>query len=283
LPPATTNSAGVLVLTNNFGDLNDDSQVNVLDVVLLTRHLNGTETLPPDRQPRADLDQDGAATDTDRVAIGDMIVNLRTASEEDFDDDDLPNAEEIRRGTNPFQPDCDHDGWMDGLEVADGTDPLSAESHGRLLAYGQPPVVVINPSLDAWGAGESAVTVAQPPVQTVFAEPDTKDGSEVFVASPPVETILPDPDPSEGTEVFVANPPVQATMPAPDDKDGPDVLVGNPPVQVLLPDSDEAIGGQAFLANPPLQILLPDLDLIGAWEFGPYLANPPLTIRILQP
>jgi hypothetical protein len=303
LPPATTNSAGVLVFTNHYGDLNADTNVNVLDVVLLTHHLTGTQPLPPDQAAPAEVDQDGAVTETDRLILADMILNRRTGPDDDFDDDDLSNAEEIRRGTNPFQPDSDHDGWIDGLEVADGTDPLNPQSHGRLLAFAQPPVQTILPSADAKDGPD--VFVGNPPVQTVLSALDGKDGSDPFVGNPPVRTILPSQDQRDGPDVVIGNPPVQTLMPLLDYEDGPEVVVGNPPVQIILPPTDDkggpdvfaanppvqmvlpdldGLGGpQVFLANPPLQILLPDLDLIGVGGFGPYLARPPVTIRILQP
>ena len=281
LPPATTNSAGTLVFTNHFGDLNDDTQVNVLDVVRLTHHITGAWLLPTGIVTRADLNQDNVVDDLDRTILADMILNRRTGPDDDFDDDDLSNAEEIRRGTNPFQPDSDHDGWIDGLEVADGTDPLDPQSHGRLLAFAQPPVQTILPSADAKDGPD--VFVGNPPVQTVLPSQDQRDGPDIVIGNPPVQTLLPLLDERDGPDVVVGNPPIQTVIPSTDDKGGPDVFAGNPPVQVVLPDLDEAGGPQVFLANPPLQILLPDLDLIGLWEFGPYLAQPPLTIRILQP
>lgn len=51
----------------------------------------------------------------------------------DSDQDHLPDASEIRtHGTDPEDPDTDHDGRPDGLEVEAGTDPLRSEGGVRL-------------------------------------------------------------------------------------------------------------------------------------------------------
>lgn len=44
----------------------------------------------------------------------------------DYDTDSLTNFEEFRNGTKPFDLDTDDDGVNDGIEVFNGTDPLSA-------------------------------------------------------------------------------------------------------------------------------------------------------------
>ncbi len=44
----------------------------------------------------------------------------------DADGDGLYNKEEIRRGTDPFNPDTDGDGFLDGDEVKNGYNPLKA-------------------------------------------------------------------------------------------------------------------------------------------------------------
>ncbi|HIH49275.1 TPA: hypothetical protein HA296_06765 [Candidatus Woesearchaeota archaeon] len=46
----------------------------------------------------------------------------------DKDDDDLTNAEEFQRKTNPADPDTDSDGASDGVEVRKETDPLDPNS-----------------------------------------------------------------------------------------------------------------------------------------------------------
>lgn len=50
----------------------------------------------------------------------------------DQDGDELTNAEEVTRGTNPYQKDSDNDGVNDSKEVADGTNPTDANSYNSL-------------------------------------------------------------------------------------------------------------------------------------------------------
>jgi hypothetical protein len=65
----------------------------------------------------------------------------------DADNDGLPDADEIARGTDPNEEDTDGDGVNDGVEVLAGTDPLSASStipptdFYVVLPYMDPPVL----------------------------------------------------------------------------------------------------------------------------------------------
>ena len=166
------NSAGVLVFTNGFGDVTEDGQVDVRDLVLFTHHLNGTRLLSGSATNRMDLNQDGRVNDTDRDILARMIAGRFTRGDEDFDEDELSNAAELQRGTHPFEPDSDHDGWLDGWEVAEGTNPLSATSQPALMFLAAPPVRIIFPGTDdnpALGAG--GMTVARPPVQVRIPQP----------------------------------------------------------------------------------------------------------------
>jgi len=43
----------------------------------------------------------------------------------DFDNDGLSNTDELRFGTDVFNPDSDNDGYLDGIEVQNNFDPLS--------------------------------------------------------------------------------------------------------------------------------------------------------------
>jgi hypothetical protein len=163
----TTNSAGRLVLTNHFGDLNDDGQVDVRDLVLFTHHLNGTRLLAPGLTNRLDLNQDGKADDTDRRILADMIANRNTGPDDDFDGDELSNADEIRLGTNPFDADTDHDGSLDGWEVVEGTDPLDPLSQLRVTVVARPPVAIIHPLIQDIDTNAPGPIVARPPVTLI--------------------------------------------------------------------------------------------------------------------
>jgi len=55
----------------------------------------------------------------------------------DSDNDGLPDNEEIRLGTNPFNPDTDGDGFFDGSEVKLGYDPITASTTDK-IAYQNP-------------------------------------------------------------------------------------------------------------------------------------------------
>jgi hypothetical protein len=46
----------------------------------------------------------------------------------DSDGDGIPDEDELRLGTNPFDRDTDHDGYPDGLEIALGSNPLDPNS-----------------------------------------------------------------------------------------------------------------------------------------------------------
>lgn len=194
-PAVTTNSAGALVLTNSFGDLNDDSQVDVRDVVLLTHHLNAARLLSAPMVARADLNLDSAVNAADRSILADVIACRNTKPDEDFDADELPNAEELQRGTNPFLPDCDGDGWLDGWEVTEGTNPFDAQSGLKLFVIARPPVQVVHPLIQDTDNNTFGTVLARPPVQVIhplIQDTDTNTYGAVL-ARPPVVVTNPPP------------------------------------------------------------------------------------------
>lgn len=70
----------------------------------------------------ADLDGDGL-TNQEEIALGTLVNNS------DSDSDDLSDFDEVNiHGTQPRNSDSDYDGEKDGLEIANGTDPLDANS-----------------------------------------------------------------------------------------------------------------------------------------------------------
>ncbi len=51
----------------------------------------------------------------------------------DSDEDGLPDQEEIRLGTNPFNPDTDGDGFLDGIEYKIGYNPLKPGPADKII------------------------------------------------------------------------------------------------------------------------------------------------------
>ena len=172
------------------------------------------------------------------TSVSSIFYVLPGGREGDPDNDDLTNAEEVRRGTQPFLADTDGDGWLDGVEVADGKDPLDATSH------------------------PSFTMVAAPPVELALPGPEEPDllGFGTFLAQPPVEVSLPvaeEPETiSPGT--FVGSPPVDISWPEGEEPDQPGLgtFLASPPIEVILPGPEEAEADTpgTFLALPPLDI-----------------------------
>ena len=55
----------------------------------------------------------------------------------DSDEDGIPDAEEIRIGTDPLNPDSDNDGFLDGAEYKEGYNPLNP-SPAKKIVYQDP-------------------------------------------------------------------------------------------------------------------------------------------------
>jgi len=68
--------------------------------------------------------------DNDKIPDIDEIKNGTNPAEKDTDGDHLFDNEEIEIGTDPTLSDTDNDGIIDGLEVRLGTDPRKADSDG---------------------------------------------------------------------------------------------------------------------------------------------------------
>jgi len=239
-------------LPQRFGDLDQDGQPTVLDVVRLINHLHNLQPLRSDFVPFADVNQDGAVTDADLDALVQAVLGLAPLppvldtdgdglpdvlepllglnpalkdtdsngvpdGDEDFDHDGLSNADEIRRGTNPLDPDTDHDGWLDGAEVDASMDP-------------DPPRPPISDPLDPKSRPPS-YGVAQPLISVALSGPG---GSGPVVAQPLVTVVLP--GAGENTNALagpvVAQPLVMVVLPGAGE--GTNALVGPVVAQPLV-------------------------------------------------
>jgi hypothetical protein len=232
---------GFLVLTNGFGDFNTDGRVDVLDLVRLNNHLNGTRPLPANLTARADLNQDGQVSRADAVILAGLILRRDAKTDEDFDSDELSNTEELRLGTNLFDPDTDHDGSLDGWEVIEATNPLDPQSRIPMTIVASPPVQVIHPLIQDTDTNAPGPVVASPPVQIIhplIKDTDTNAPGPV-VARPPVQVLFPAfAEEEEKGAIVVARPPVQIIHPLIQDTDtnAPGPVLARPPVQVTNPN-----------------------------------------------
>jgi len=55
----------------------------------------------------------------------------------DYDEDQLSNLDEYRFGTNPFDPDTDDGGTIDGIEVDRGTNPVDFPEDDPFITTGR--------------------------------------------------------------------------------------------------------------------------------------------------
>jgi hypothetical protein len=225
-------------LPQQFGDLDQDGQPTVLDVVRLVNHLCEIQPLRSDFVPFADVDTNGVINDADVDALVQAVLGLTNLppvldsdgdglpdelepllgpldpdlkdtdgdgvadGDEDFDQDFLSNTNEIALGTNPMDPDTDHDGWSDGA----GFDPLNPNSHpGYIVA--QPAVSVMLPR-----AGGGTV-VAQPLVMVALSIPPTNVLGGL-VAQPLVLVNLPYPLLETNAGPVLAQPLIMVALPS---------------------------------------------------------------------
>ncbi|WP_276167611.1 gliding motility-associated C-terminal domain-containing protein [Zobellia alginiliquefaciens] len=92
--------------------------------------LLGTDPKNPDTDGDGVIDGQEVTDNTDPLDSCDFVIENQTLAPsriwnmEDCDMDDLTNAQEIDRGTDPINPDTDGDLINDGQEVNDNTDPL---------------------------------------------------------------------------------------------------------------------------------------------------------------
>lgn len=211
-----------------------------------------------------DTDGDGI-DDLYELAFPGILDPLNAADgEEDPDKDDLTNVEEYMFGTNPELADSDGDGWIDSIEIHDGTDPLNPASRPQQSLLSQPPALVELPSPDAAGTSGSALLLAGPPLALDVPSADASGaaGVGIVLARPPVlvDVLSLDAAGAAGSAVFLAQPPVAIDVPS--------------------ADAAGASGIGALLAYPPVLIDLPSADTAGASGSAVTLAQPPVNVRL---
>ncbi len=144
---------------------------------------------------------------------------LASGPDDDVDGDDASNADELRIGLNPLVADTDGDGWVDGVELADGTSATNPSSRPPMTFLARPAVEVLRQSAEMLGTAGAATALARPAVEVLRPSPemDGSAGAATFLARPPVEILRPTPDMdgSAGPATFFARPPVEITRPAP--------------------------------------------------------------------
>jgi hypothetical protein len=180
--------------------------------------------------------------------------------DDDDDDDGLVNANEFTRGTNPSLADTDGDSWTDGVEVADGTDPLNPNSTPRTWFLGRPQLNVALPSLDEIGTTGTGLTLGGPPVEAVFPLIDEVDRAPGITFGRPALNV-----------VFPAVDEIDATS---------GITMGRPPVELVFPGLDEVDSSSGVtIGRPPLGVAFPALDEIDSILTGITLGRPPVSIR----
>jgi M6 family metalloprotease-like protein len=111
------------------GDIFEDKNNGVYVLVALTDGAGFTIIVSWNKN--SDTDGDGLI---DREEVGKYGTN---PLDPDTDHDWLADAEEIRMGTDPLNPDSDNDGLKDGREIQLGTDPNKSDTDGDGLKDGE--------------------------------------------------------------------------------------------------------------------------------------------------
>ena len=280
-------------IPRSMGDLDGDGQPTVLDLTLLIKYLQDTNSLPPEVAVFADVNCDGlinsndipplvnaimsrtnllAALDADGNGIPDVLepllglnsTNRSSLGSADFDMDGLSNARELLLGTDPLRQDTDGDGWSDSAESEVGSNPLDAKSRPYQMVVAAPSIALVLPANTCAGGLTNNTVIAQPPVSLVLPANEGAGGltNNTVLAMPPVAIVLPANVGAGGltNNTVIAQPPVSLVLPANQGAGGltNNTVVALPPVALLLPSNQggQGLTNNTVIAQPPVQIRL---------------------------
>ena len=200
----------------------------------------------------------------------------------DPDHDDLINSDEIKNHTNPTIADTDGDGWIDGLEVADGRDPLNPNSFPKSIVVAAPPTQVYLLSVEEKLDPAKSLAFARPPVAVEFLDVDELTPSVFVLARPPLAFNFPSLDETSQNGLVVARPPVGIYLPTSDEVSQSSFIVARPPVGIYLPISDEVSQSAFIVAKPPIGIQFPSPDEQFS-QATTHIAVPQVSVKFANP
>ena len=170
------------------------------------------------------LDVSGSTTEGARA----VVLTPTATPVPDSDMDGLPDPEEARLGTNPFQRDSDVDGIDDGDEVRLGSDPLFPDTDRDGVVDGdevQLGIDPLHPDTDRDGAADGdEVQLGSDPLHPDTDRDGVVDGDEVQLG---IDPLRPDTDrdgAADGDEVQLGSDPLHPDTDRDGVADGDDVL-----------------------------------------------------------
>ncbi|MEM7249518.1 MAG: Ig-like domain-containing protein [Acidobacteriota bacterium] len=175
------------------------------------------------------VETDPGRPDTDENGVND--------GDEDFDTDGLSNAEEDELDTLLIDDDTDDDTWLDGIEVALGSNPLDPGSRPVFTATARPPVSLVVPAQD----GLSTVA-SSPPLNLVVP---TQDGLSTVFSRPPLDVVVPTQD---GLSTVLSRPPLDVVVP---NQAGLSTVLATPSLDLAVPTQE---GLSTVVASPPTSV-----------------------------
>ncbi|MBM3768308.1 MAG: hypothetical protein FJW32_23235 [Acidobacteria bacterium] len=149
-------------------------------VVIIQANNDGATGMITARVTLSNVDSDGDGIPDDVEIANGLNPNNPIDAQEDFDRDDLTNAQEIARGTFLRNADSDADGLNDGNEVARGTNPLLADTDLDLIPDGVEVTTGSNP-LDRQSYNLQAATASSNLTPATFILVTSVVNPNVFV------------------------------------------------------------------------------------------------------